>query len=219
MTNVGDKAARTGLLAITALFAFCALFACKPPAVNLAQGPRKYKPKHYDAVLKRWTREGKVIKHFDTNLHAYATYWSWDFTWAYAVKRAKVFRLTPARAKALRAGLLGEKAKHNEFYLAATTQEERWNDFDDSDSIWKITLTNDKGKQVDPTEIEEIDPLTAVHKSFFPYTKLFFKGYIVRFPRRLSDGTEFIPAGTRKFTLQIAGPKGVVPLTWKTFRK
>lgn len=191
---------------------------CKPPAVDLSQGSRAYKPKHYDAVLKRWTREGKVIRHFDTNLHVYATYWSWDFTWAYAVKRAKAFRLTAARASAMRAGLLKEKTSHHEFYLAATTQEERWNDFDDNDSIWKITLVDDKGRQVDPVRIDKIDPLTAVHKSFFPHTRLFFMGYTVKFPRQLADGSEFIPAGSRKLTLQIAGPKGVVRLTWKTGR-
>lgn len=188
---------------------------CRYPTVSLDQRPRTYRVKHYDGILDRWTRSGKVIRHFDTNLRVHATYWSWEFTWAYSVKWAHDFRLPKSKAETTRAGMLRDKLKYNEFYVAATTQEPDWNDLDDKESIWQISLIVDKKTHVRPVDVEEIDTITEIQRSFFPYTGIFYKAYKVRFPILLGDGKKVVPAGASRFTLQFAGPKGLLRLTWK----
>ena len=203
------KAAR----AISVLLGLAAT-ACGHPGVDLAKRPRRYKSSDYEKVLARWTRSGRIFDHFDTNLKVWATYFSWDFTSAYAVRYARMFRLPNAEALALKRKLMADKSKVNEFYLAVTTQELRWNDLDQEDSIWKLRLITDRGATVAPTNIERIVPVKAVHRALFPYTKTFYYAYVVRFPMTASGHKVMVPS-LRWFGLRFSGPKGTLTLQWK----
>ncbi len=191
------------------------LGSCGAAGVDLGTSPRSYKSSDYEKVLHRWTRTGRIFDHFDTNLKAYATYFSWDFTWAYAVRWAKTYRLDGKEAVALRRRLLSEKAKHHEFYLAVTTQDLRWNDLDHDDSIWQVRLVTSAGVKIAPSKIERIVPIKAVHRSFFPYTKTFYYAYRVRFPVTVA-GNKVLGPHLKWFALRFSGPKGVVSLRWTT---
>ncbi len=189
--------------------------ACSHPGLDLGQGPRHYKSSDYEKVLGRWTRSGRVFDHFDTNLKVTATYFSWDFTTAYAIRWAKMFRMPKVEAIEFRHKLLADKTRSNEFYLAVTTQELRWNDLDHKDSIWHIRLVTDRGDALPPITVERILPITASQRAMFPYTKTFYYAYKVRFSAFLS-GRKVLDPGIRWFGLRFAGPKGVVTLKWKT---
>lgn len=200
---------------VVAVLVGLAAAACSHPGVDLAKGPRQYESSDYDKVLARWTKSGRIFDHFDTNLKVSATYFSWDFTSAYAARYASMFRLPKSEALALKRKLLADKAKVNEFYLAVTTQELRWNDLDRENSIWKLRLITDRGANVAPTDVKRIVPVTAVQRALFPYTKTFYYAYVVQFPVTAS-GRKVIEPGLRWFGLRFSGPKGTLTLRWKT---
>jgi hypothetical protein len=205
-------------LSALALSGMLSSLSCKPPPIDLSKGDRDYTPTDYPDVLEKWTRRDKTFEDFDVNLSVVATYWSWDFTWAYAVKYAKIYGMNEAKAREHMQRILTDKQKHHEFFLSAATQEPEWNDFADKDSVWRIVLIDDKKNQLEPSDVELVSPVTTSHRTFFPHLKLFFNGYRVRFARKKKDGTSFIDEKTRYFVLQIAGPEGKVRLKWKLRR-
>jgi hypothetical protein len=205
-------------LAAATIFSL-SVFACQPSPVDLSHGSREYVPADYEDVLERWTRRDKSFEDFDVNLSVAATYWSWDFTWAYAVKYAKLYGMNEQKGTAFRKKLLQEKQKHHEFFLSVATQEPEWNDLSDKDSIWRIVLIDDQKRQIPPLDIELVEPVTTAHRTFFPHLKLFSHGYRVRFPRTGPKDTAFVREETSHFILQIAGPEGKVRLKWRIGEK
>ena len=79
-----------------AAFATLALPACRTPAVAMGEGPREYVAADYELVLKTWTRSDQLttVSAMDNVLTVTATYESWDFRWAYAIRYAEDYRLT-----------------------------------------------------------------------------------------------------------------------------
>jgi hypothetical protein len=73
------------LLVLAGAFA-CA--GCQTEAVRLAEGPREYVATDYSTVLRQWTREAQLssLDTMDNVLTVTATYESWDFRWAYAIR-------------------------------------------------------------------------------------------------------------------------------------
>jgi len=202
-----------GWLLVT--FLLFVMGSCRPPAVNLCRVVHKYRASQYNKVLHRWTRSSMVIRELDTTLRASATYFSWDFCQAYAAKWATMFGLSAKEGADFKAKLLADKSAHIDFYVAAATSDPNLNELHDPDSIWKLTLIGANGLRAHPKHIEHVDPLTATHKTLFPYTRLFYEAYLVRFPK-LVGGKPVLPAtGTKTFFLQFAGPKGKMQLAWK----
>ena len=187
--------------------------ACSPPKVDLSPKPRSYEPHEYEDVWEKWTREDKAYEDIIVNLQIAATYWSHDFCYAYASKWADIFGMGKDHAKQFLAELLKKKTKHHEFLLAVVTQEHTWNNFADKDTNWRLALVTDKGAEVEPLDIELINPVTATHKTFFPQIKLFYLIYRVRFPRRVG-GSPVIAPNAKYFALRVAGPKGKLSLQW-----
>ncbi len=190
------------------------LLACGEPRVSLARGPRRYGPDSYDTVLKRWTRSGRTLDHLDTPLAVTATFFSWDFAWAYAVKKAKILRLGKREALRLRKEILARSQQTLEFYVAAATQDLVANDLARKDSLWRVTLWTDAGLRVPASDIEQVRRKEGFPTRLFPYTGPFHEGYWVRFPRTWR-GKPVLPGNTKWFALSFAGPKGYVRLVWK----
>ncbi|MCD6499587.1 MAG: hypothetical protein J7M25_14955 [Deltaproteobacteria bacterium] len=191
------------------------LGSCHPPPVNLCPVVHNYRASSYKKVLHRWTRSGMVIRELDTTIRASATYFSWDFCQAYAAKWATMFGLSATEAAAFRKKLLADKSAHIDFYVAVATSNPNLNELHDPDSIWKMTLIGANGLRAHPEHVEHVDPLTDTQKNLFPYTGLFYEAYLVRFPKTVAGRPELPADDTKKFTLQFAGPKGKLLLTWK----
>src|SRR6478736_9023349 len=90
------RAFKSASLKALASTAIAALTACRTPAVGMGEGPREYVASDYELVLKTWTRSEQLttVSAMDNVLTVTATYESWDFRWAYAVRYAEDYRLT-----------------------------------------------------------------------------------------------------------------------------
>lgn len=196
------------------------LAACSTPNVDLRHGPRTYTSESYDDVLRRWTREGHAytLNGLEDQLAVTATYQSWDFRWAYAVRYAADFRLsTDDRTQFLQTSL-GALDREHEFFVALYTQAFRWGELTRPTSAWRVLLVNDRRQEVAPVHIDAIQRPGALERTYFPYTTVWRQVYRVRFPRTVrvagQGEVEVLPPGTRYFILRFSGPLGSSDLVW-----
>lgn len=196
------------------------LAACSTPNVDLRHGPRTYTSESYDDVLRRWTREGHAytLNGLEDQLAVTATYQSWDFRWAYAIRYAADFRLsTDDRTQFLQTSL-GALDREHEFYVALYTQAFRWGELTRPTSAWRVLLVNDHRQEVAPVHIDAIQRPGALERTYFPYTTVWRQAYRVRFPRTVrvagQGEVEVLPPGTRYFILRFSGPLGSSDLVW-----
>jgi len=180
--------------------------------VDMSPRVRDFKPEQYKDIRKRWTRNRLVIRTFDSVINTTVTYLSPEFVSAYVARYAEDYRMTRAERQRLLAARLAEVRTHHEFYMAATTADRAWNDFHRKKSIWRITLEDDRGTRVRPLSIKKLR-VNQVHRHYFPYTSVFHKGYLLKFPR-IVGGKPFITPSSKFFKLMITSPMGSARLVW-----
>jgi hypothetical protein len=202
---------RAAALALAIFFAACA----PPPRVSFAP-PQVVPPERdYVKLLKRWSRHAEVRSDFDATLIADATLHGPEFNEVYSAKWSHVYALPPPEAARVRAQLMADTADHFLFYVETATHKFELNDLGSPKTMWRVSLVNDQGREVLPTEIKAAREHRELDMEFYPYVTVFSKGWRMRFPHAFADGTPFIGVDTHAITLRIAGPPGVADLVWK----
>jgi hypothetical protein len=190
--------------------------ACAAPSVQMGLGPREYVADDYDSVLRRWTRTESLISlsALDNFLTATATYESWDFRWAYAVRYAEDYRLTVDQRHALLERSLAETEQYHQFYVALYAQKLRWADLSSPNPAWIVRLIDDQGNETAPSEIERIRKPSAIELTYFPYTTPWRTTHRIRFPVLTLDGRRTISDRANWLGLRFAGAQGNQRLLW-----
>lgn len=214
--RVAVSARRAVALALGAVTASVAL-GCTPAAVRLAEGPRDYVPADYEAVLSRWTRGHELIllNQLDNVLAADATFESWDFRWAFAVRYADDYRLTVDQRAAMLGQLLAETRRRHTFYVAFYADRYKWGQLDERVPAWTIRLIDSTGSEAAPEWLEEIDRPGAVDIVYFPYTTPWRRVFRVAFPVTAPSGKPVIAPDAEWVGLRFAGAQGNELLRWE----
>ena len=198
-----------------ALLSLFGLASCggSPPIVSL--GPPRSAPRYqdYDDLLGRWTRKAQIIKKLDTTLRVNATLFSPEFNAVYVAQRTQMFKLPDDERRKLATELAEQWSRSYVFLVAAATIDFNWNDFNQKRSVWRVSLANDQGDQLDATEIERQHE-NATLKALFPFIGRFHRAYIFRFPKLLPDGRA-LTDGSHQLVLRFAGPLGQADLVWR----
>jgi hypothetical protein len=202
---------------IGALVPLFAALACAPQTVQMGQGPREYVATDYDSVLRRWTREESLISMsaLDSYLTATATYESWDFRWAYAIRYSEDYRLTVDQTHALLQSSLAETQKYHQFYVALYAQRRPWSDLTAPNAAWIVRLIDDQGNETAPSEIERVPKPGATELTYFPYTTPWRVVHKIRFPVLTLDGRPTVSPQARWLGLRFAGAQGHQQLLWQ----
>lgn len=193
---------------------------CGTASVSLAEGPREYVATDYEAVLRNWTRSDElvVMSRLDKVLMVTATYESWDFRWAYAVRYAEDYRLTIDQRKSLLERSLSDSRRVHQFYIALAGDRQKWSILTKKDPAWVIRLIDNRGNETAPSDIQYIRRPGAIERTYFPYTSPWREAFRVRFPAR-RGGKPTIADNARWFGLRFAGPQGSQELVWEVDRK
>jgi hypothetical protein len=193
---------------------------CAQEAVRLNEGAREYVATDYDGVLRQWTRSAQLtsLEAMDNVLTVTATYESWDFGWAYAVRYSEDYRLTIAQRHALLERSLAETRNRHEFYVALYAEKHKWNDLNAEQPAWIVRLIDDSGTETAPSEIQTIKKPGAIELTYFPYTSPWRSAFRISFPRVRADGRATIPSAARWFGLRFAGPQGNQEILWLVTR-
>ncbi len=202
---------RAPLLAALALVAGCASARI---VVSLGEPARPPTAKDYVDELKRWTRHGHLRNDFDQALDVDATLRSPEFREAYAAKYITLFKIGPENQPHVRGEILSDGADTYEFHVETATHDYDLNDLTSAKTVWRITLLDDQGHEVQPVKVVAVKTRQAFDEQFYPYTTIFSRAWTVRFPRTRLDGSPLVGSDTRSLTLRFAGPQGSVDLVW-----
>jgi len=169
----------------------------------------------YKAVFETWTKEDRIYKGFDCKLIAAATYKSMTYRKAYTQEYAKRYRLDNAEKEKLLKDQADAADTYNEFIFAAYVPDNKWDDFPEEKSTWKIDLRVDDGERTDPVEIRKLERNNVVLKHFFPYITPWKSVYLLRFPASRRDtGEALVENASRSVTLSISSVLGSAEMTW-----
>jgi hypothetical protein len=199
-----------------ALVVALGLGACAPKIEKISLKPpaQPPPPPAYVHELKRFTRHCHIFFDFDEVLTADATFHAPEFREAYAEDWIYVYRLSSDDAAKKRAQLMSEIADVWEFHLETQAHFYVINDFTLGKGIWRLTLVNDAGESVLPSDSRLSLLKRDVDVAFYPYATIFSAGWRVRFPRSLPDGTPLIKPDTKSIALRVAGPQGSCDMVW-----
>jgi hypothetical protein len=199
-----------GLAAAMILSSSCA----GPTAVELTERwPEQ--PRDYQAAARAWTRTGKITQGYQLVAHIHATFKSPEWRTAMVAYQTDLERLSPSqRARLLEAEKQSAAAGY-EIELLFATHEARENDLNKGErSMWRITLSDDRGGEVEATKIERDRRPPGVIRSLFPEMDDFDRAYIVHFPRTI----ELLREGASQFSLRVSSPRGATELVWRAAR-
>lgn len=187
--------------------------ACAQSRVAHIYGPvGEIAPEDYGAVLDAYTRSYKLYDRLDDILFVTATYHAPEFRKAFAVSFPEIYGHGGRVTRKELLELTGNVERYHTFFMVAYTPKRDWNDFDQADSIWNVTLVGPH-TTVPAAEITEVKVDENIHV-VYPYVNRFDKAYLVRFPLTDAEGRLVIDNETRAFTLRLASALGAAEPTW-----
>jgi hypothetical protein len=187
--------------------------ACAVPTVGIVPtSPNGESERAYQEMLTKYTGRAEAYNQLETHLFAAATYQSLPFREA-RVRRQAEFQSVPGSLVESR--LSEERARASqelELFFAAYVNDTHYDDFDRSNSIWRLALATEAG-EVSPSSITRLGRATYNTRAYYPYAGDFWTTYRVRFPRALPSGAELITPSTSQVKLKIASTFGQVELS------
>ncbi len=175
-----------------------------------------YPDDNYIVRLNKWTREARIYRGFNLELIVNATFKSANFRNAYSDEYAKVYMLNDAEKKKSINDQDNAAFEYNDFLLAAYVPDEKLNDLDNKNSIWKVYLSTNESKRLQPIEIRKIKKDRAFMQHFFPYITPWKLVYMVRFPvKNPETNQDIINNNTQNIELVITGVQGTAAMVWE----
>jgi hypothetical protein len=182
--------------------------------VSLAEPAVAPSTKNYVDEIKAWSRHGDMLHDFDATMIVDATMHSPEFHAAYVAKYLEVYKVGDStRAAAVAA--IPYSSESYEFHIETQTHTWEINELKPPRSLWRVTLIDDRGREVTASLVKAEKTRPEFLQIFYPYSNLWGKPWRVLFPRVLNDGTPLVTPDTKTLTLRIAGPPGNIDLLWR----
>ena len=197
----------------------CALLlsACRSQPISMEPSARTFTPDSYGRVWDAWTRERESFawKELAHEIFVSATFESWEFRWAYVVRYAHDYSLTPeARDEMLQASLASSRQEHR-FFVTLSGMDFRESNIAGKTSAWRVLLIDPEGNQTVPALMERVRRPSAVDRVYFPQVNSFRQTFRVTFPAVDLDGRQTIPEGAEFLILRFTGARGRADLRWR----
>ncbi len=162
-----------------------------------------------DAAVRNNTRTFKLYNKFRTILILDTILNDYELRKTWAREKTKSQKASLKEKSLLMAQEREAANKEVEFILALYTPEDEWNDLDDPETEWVVTL-NPASDRVRPVAIEKIKPETLKIRDHLPFHKNFRTFYRVSFKK--SSGLK------RPYTLVVSSVLGSAEFNWDRIR-
>lgn len=183
---------------------------------RLVRSEGSHRTEDYRRAFERWTKEARIYRGLDMELIVSATFKSADYRKGYAREYAETYLLSDEDELKFKRDQMKAAEEFHDFVMAAFIPDDKWNDFEKKDSIWKIYLSNDKNDRISPLEIRKLNKKDPVVGQFFPYVSPWRQVYALRFAVTMPGQEEaFISADTRSITLTLTGVRGTCDMFWE----
>ena len=190
---------------------------CAKSNVSLQTGPRSFTQESYAKVYRAWSRSAEDFSWGNLRdvLRVTATFESWEFRWAYAVRYAHDHSLTEnERTGLLQTSLAAAKTEHR-FLVTLSGNDHRESNLAGKKSAWRVLLIDSKGHQAFPKALERVRHPTAANRVYFPSISPHRETFRITFDVKTPEGKPTIPVGSKYVDLRFAGPHGIVDLRWE----
>jgi hypothetical protein len=190
---------------------------CATPPVDPGRTPSAVGPHDYPSRFREWSREVHVLPldGLENVLTARATYLSYRFREAYAVRVSYDLNSTPSDKQRLFASEMEALDKGHEFFVTAMSAVKNCDNLDPKTGPWTIRLKNDRGMEAAPVLVEKIAKPKPDSIKYFFFNPAFRKAYRIVFPLNAEDGSPFISGTTRSFELSFATAYGKSFARWE----
>lgn len=173
------------------------------------------KPSDYFAVHDRVTRHGQLTESFDSVMTVDATLSTPEFRAAYAERYIQLYNVPESERDRVREQIMTEAADSIELHLETATHAFDANDLTSNKTMWRITLIDDQGREIQPSDLVPARGHRTTQRAFYSNANDFSKGWRLRFPRQRPDGEPALSPGSRSLTLRMGSPHGAIDLTWR----
>jgi len=192
--------------------------ACGSAPVDLSEGGRDFEAADYGHVRDLWTRDFQIITvdGIENVLTARVTHLSWEFRWAFAVKRAHDLRLTPEERRDLNEAEFARLEEGHEFFVSVMSGVSGTEDLESDKGPWSIRLADDRGRQVAPISVERIRRPTPADSAYFDFDLKHRKPYRILFPLEAADGQPILSPETRSYSVRFSSALGQGDAVWET---
>lgn len=147
----------------------------------------------YKNRLKQWTREQTAYSELETRFQISATYRSQAFREAFLKEQARVFILSPEEQKRREAQQRETASEFTEFFFYAYTADKVQNDFGERNSLWRVFIVDEAGRQIDPLEIRKVEKVSPMVETLFPYVQKYYGFcYNIKFPRQSASSLKLV---------------------------
>jgi hypothetical protein len=202
---------------VTAAFTL-ALVGCKStssPIVTVAPAAKRPLAKEYWKFHDRYTRHGHLRSVFDAVLNVDATFEPPEFRAAFAERYLNLYNVPESEADQVRAELIADGDATWQFHIETATHLHEDNDLTSRRTMWRMSLLDDHGRAVEPSEITTAKGKPTYMATFYANSGDFTHPWRVRFPKQAPDGAPLIGPDTKTMTLRIGGPQGSIDMVWK----
>jgi len=192
------------------------LSACAAQSISLRPRARAFTATDYEHNYEAWTREEDDFawSRMHSVLHVTATFESWEFRWAYVVRYAHDYGLSPRDRDAMLRASLEDAQNRHRFFVTLAGENFRQSNITGRESAWRVLLVDARGQTITPIGIERIRRPGAVEGTYFPSVSVHRQAFRIVFPVSREDGTPTIPAGAPYMVLRFTGALGTVDLRW-----
>jgi hypothetical protein len=179
------------------------------------RGPGRLDDK-YEIQLKQWTEGGRIYHSIDRVMFVYATYLSPEFRQAFGTQYVKIFGIDPGKVDSDLEMIATSVGRGHEFFVFADISNLGWNNFDESDSVWRMALWGSPDQLgVPPVSITRFKGRGPNLKAFFPYLNDFGRSYFVVFPLDQPNGRPVLDPERGMLQIKLASAFGTATMSWK----
>ena len=135
----------------------------------------------YGKALKRWTRKVALYAGLETRAFVRIVYLSPEFVEAQALEISHMRAELPDQA-AQTLARLREQYRQPSFYAIVYVPDRNANDWNASDSVWRLALNLGNGERA-PDRMQRFEtPFSAEQRALYPYIDEYSVAYLIRFP-------------------------------------
>lgn len=168
----------------------------------------------YAHTTEAYTRTKEVHDGLDTRFIFSATWLSPEWLRAFSEEYANIYYLDTQRKETVIARWKGESTRHERFFIALFTPDDRVNDLEKPGTLWSLRLVRSDEKDYEPVYIRKTDLRPEEISRFFPYTGTWYRAYEVAFPREAREGGAGASSSPR-LKLVLSGVQGRAVLAWE----
>jgi len=168
----------------------------------------RYKPEKIIKKVEMLSRSGKIYRDLDTILIGDILWYSADLKMEYLNEMKESGRVD-SDGVAKKSKVIAESDKKELDFLAAIyTSEKKWDDFDQSKSIWKLRFVGKDGVLVAPTMISKVEHEDIPDSHLFSFISPWKSVYRIKIPRNKSV------AGLDVYKLKLYSILGDTKFSW-----